>query len=159
MITYSGRDYVTVEEEMSFVRQYLKEEQLRIDFEFEIKCPYGLENFNIAPSFLQPLLENAIKHGVSALKDGKGFIRLSFLEHNENHLLCSVENKGPEFKEAGNQKKGTPKKIGGLDLINERFRVYNSLYKTNLGFIISNMEFEDNSRGVKVAIKIPAGKK
>lgn len=129
---------------------------MRVDFEFEINCPPGLEKLSIAPSFLQPFLGNAIKHGISARKDGKGFIRLSFLEHRENYLLCTIEDNGPEIKETGNQNKAITKKIGGMYLIRERFRVFNSLYKTNLGFTISNTDPENNFKGVIISIKVPA---
>lgn len=87
-------DFVTVEDEIDFVFKYLEIHRLmyedRVDFRYEIdedvlKCQ--------VPKFiLQPLVENAIQHGIE-LKPGKGVIRIA-AGRSKDELELIVEDNG-----------------------------------------------------------------
>ena len=73
-----GRDYITVEEEESHIRSYLQIQQFRYQdiLEYEIDIPKEMHEYQILKLTLQPLVENALYHGIKN-KRGMGHIRVS----------------------------------------------------------------------------------
>ena len=70
-----GRDFITVEEEESHIRSYLKIQQFRYQdiLEYEISIPREMYRYSILKLTLQPLVENALYHGIKN-KRGRGRI-------------------------------------------------------------------------------------
>jgi hypothetical protein len=69
-------DAVTLSEEVQFVRDYLSIESARFRKRLSIELPEGLlPDVRIPGLVLQPLVENAIKHGIAPLIDG-GSVRV-----------------------------------------------------------------------------------
>jgi signal transduction histidine kinase len=71
------KDSISWGEELSLAKAYLDVEQVRFGarLRIEIDADAGCENCVVPPLFLQPLVENAVKHGIAGLVDG-GTIRL-----------------------------------------------------------------------------------
>ena len=92
---------VTLAQELSFVERYLKIERLRFAdrLQTEIEIPQRLHALAVPTFVLQPLIENAIKHGVSRRRE-PGRVRVVANADGES-LLLSVENDGPPFDAAG----------------------------------------------------------
>jgi len=59
----------TVGEELEFVKNYLTIQQLRLQFEYMIDVPDEMRDLVITRLLLQPLVENAIIHGIEPLED------------------------------------------------------------------------------------------
>jgi hypothetical protein len=68
----------------------------RLTSDFPTKIPHA--NMKVPQHFLQPLVENAIKHGISKLPSG-GKIKIVF-EEDEDHLLIVIENPIPNTQQA-----------------------------------------------------------
>ena len=62
---------VSLEAEVGIVRSYLEIEQLRMGdrLRYEISLPQSLLSYQVPAMILQPLVENAIKHGVRRTRD------------------------------------------------------------------------------------------
>jgi len=91
--TFTHKDKnITVEEELNWVNQYLSIEKLRLDkrLQFHIKCDEDLLTKKIPVLCLQPLVENAILHGIQPLEDG-GTIDISIVKNNKR-IMISVKN-------------------------------------------------------------------
>lgn len=73
-----GRDYITVKEEEAHIRSYLQIQQFRYQdiLESSIDIPEELYAYQILKLTLQPLVENALYHGIKN-KRGLGHIRVS----------------------------------------------------------------------------------
>ena len=73
-----GRDYITVREEEAHIRSYLQIQQFRYQdiLEYSIDIPEELCKYQILKLTLQPLVENALYHGIKN-KRGLGHIRVS----------------------------------------------------------------------------------
>lgn len=89
----SRHDFVSVAEEINFLRAYLDIEQLR--FESRIKVTFqlceSLEKFFIPPMLLQPLVENAIKHGLSPkIEGGNLLIKVSKLDQELEFIISDT---------------------------------------------------------------------
>tara|TARA_R110002072_G_scaffold303060_2_gene492413 strand:- start:323 stop:1354 length:1032 start_codon:yes stop_codon:yes gene_type:complete len=90
-----GRQHqVSLEEEMQLAKNYLELEKVRFEERLKVEWELtpGLENFQVPPFTLQMMVENAIKHGISNLKDG-GTVKVSVNE-SEKEVTISVTNSG-----------------------------------------------------------------
>uniref|UniRef100_UPI0032168BCD sensor histidine kinase n=1 Tax=uncultured Draconibacterium sp. TaxID=1573823 RepID=UPI0032168BCD len=98
-INKENKTYVTVAEELEMVKKYLEIEKTR----FEDKLDYKIEvqdniKEKLIPKFLiQPLAENAIKHGLSKIKGvGKMIVKV---KRHQNDLVITIFDNGPDFPE------------------------------------------------------------
>ena len=85
---------ILMSQEMEHVRHYISIENVRfpdMTFSFEMKS----DDFNIPALTVQPIVENAIKHGLMKLSKG-GTIRVVSYE-TESHYCISVEDDGVGF--------------------------------------------------------------
>jgi signal transduction histidine kinase len=96
-VLYAGRDAstdVALEDELTFVRHYLALERLRLGDRLRVVediDPDALE-LAVPPLLLQPLTENAVRHGLSPRRAG-GTIRLSARVHDDR-LAIEVADDG-----------------------------------------------------------------
>ncbi|MDF2654616.1 MAG: two-component sensor histidine kinase [Bacillota bacterium] len=84
----------SLSEEISHVLQYVSIMQFRYGTEYPIliQVEEGLENFPVPKLILQPLVENAIFHGISEM-EGEGKITIT-AETFRNRIIISVEDNG-----------------------------------------------------------------
>lgn len=89
----------TLGDEIYLVRNYLEIEQIRFGdrLSFKIDVEHDLLTVEIPMFVLQPLVENAIKHGISKI-EGQGQIILK-VSKKDNSILISVQDNGPDFPE------------------------------------------------------------
>ena len=83
-----GRDIVTVAEEKQHIKSYLEIQQVRYRdiMEYEIDIDPSIENTKLPKMTLQPLVENAIYHGLKP-KRGKGKIIVTGARENDDIIL------------------------------------------------------------------------
>lgn len=149
----SRKPSVALSEEVAFLERYLRLEQIRYDnrFDYRIEIQEGLplDQIQIPPVMLQPLLENAIKHGVSAVTDGRVRLKVSMAD---NYLLGVVEDNGKGFRANTANKQGMST---ALRVLEERLR----LIQNARGLIGSMQIINRNSvaaeTGTRVEIYIP----
>lgn len=106
---------VSLSEELSLLHRYLAIEKVRFGKRLQVEENIGEESksFHIPPLLLQPLLENAVTHGIANLPDG-GSVRLSAQGRN-GRVSIRIENSfDPE---------STSLRKGGLGLKNVRDRL------------------------------------
>lgn len=89
----------TIKDEIEMVTSYLNIEKIRFGnrLQFDINVNKILLNYDIPLFLIQPLVENAVKHGVSQ-NEGEGNISLN-IEKEANQLVISVSDNGPDFPE------------------------------------------------------------
>lgn len=139
ILIYSRRDWVSVAEEMAFVRDYLDLEKIRFEerLQYEEKLLGHPENFQIPPMTIQSLVENAVKHGINNLKNG-GIVQIQVTKEPKN-LVIEVTNDG-----ALQQKTDT-----GVGIANTKHRLQQS-FNTEVQLTLS----EENQK-VTAKIIIP----
>jgi len=91
----------TIEGEIGLSRQYLNIEQLRLGERLRVvwSLDEDLLGALIPPLSLQPLLENAIYHGIEPSPDG-GTLEISCQPHKKNKIILAVRNSLPGNNEA-----------------------------------------------------------
>lgn len=90
----SQNDFVSLKEELDFIKSYLELMQLRLKerLTFSFDVPKELYNHKIAPMLLQPLVENAVNHGI-ATKTTPSSLKIKIVENN-GRLHYSIEDTG-----------------------------------------------------------------
>ncbi|MEE1884290.1 sensor histidine kinase [Pedobacter flavus] len=117
-------ELITIAEESKFLDDYLQMEQLRNPFLYEINVNQALnkQNIEIPSMLLQPIVENAVRHGVNGKEKGK--ISIQFYAEKEA-LVISIEDNGKGFDM---KQKSTGL---GLSLSKKRIELLNALYPEN----------------------------
>ncbi len=143
----SREELVPLQEEIDFVRKYLDLEHQRFAerLKYEINVDEQINEELIPPIILQPIVENAIKHGLSSLIEG-GAIKIAV--HRRNHMLqFSICDTG---KGIGSKSKDELLNKGiGLSNTNERLR---KTYNTSLNLT------RNIPQGLCVSFSIPLHK-
>lgn len=93
-MSIKGDGFLQIKEDISYVRQYLFIQKMRFQDRilFLIEVPDSLQNYYIPKLTIQPLLENAIMHGVSSLQE-VGMIGV-FGDEDENNIYLTVKDNG-----------------------------------------------------------------
>ena len=126
-----GRDIVTIRDEIKHVRSYLEIQSVRYQdiLEYDIDIPEELEKYTIPKITLQPLVENALYHGIKN-KRGLGHIKISG-EMMSSYLLLYIEDNGigiddKRLKQISDKINNTAvddNEVFGLHNVNERIRL------------------------------------
>jgi LytS/YehU family sensor histidine kinase len=109
--------------ELDSMETYLSLEQLRFHFQYSVRVEPGLNPnaIEIPRLLLQPIIENAVRHGVSGLRE-EGLIRVSAFARSPD-LLITIQDNGPGFVSLGTGH--------GLRLTEDRILLLNRLNPQN----------------------------
>jgi hypothetical protein len=127
----SGAGPVTLREELDLVSAYLDIEKARFEerLDVQIDVPDSLGAATVPPLILQPLVENAIKHGVACSRNG-GEVRIE-ARRTVGFLILTVINTGApatEFQIAQGRRRGV-----GLANIEQRLQhLYGGIARLSL---------------------------
>lgn len=91
---------VSFQDEIDNIKNYLEIEKVRFP---NIQVIYDIQadSFNIPSLTLQPLVENAMKHGIEKKKDVRGIIKISSFESEKEYNII-IEDDGIGFDESKN---------------------------------------------------------
>ncbi|MEK4508421.1 sensor histidine kinase [Paenibacillus sp. FSL K6-2524] len=97
MLTYSiyqPYEMVELHREIHHAENFIKIQMYRYPgmFDYEVACPEDLSSVKVPKLILQPIVENAIQHGI--LKKGHGYIVISIQEEQENIFISVIDNGG-----------------------------------------------------------------
>ncbi len=148
----SYKEYVTIEQEMEFLNEYLEIQKIRFPkkFSYEIKAENDVEidELLIPSMIIQPFVENSIEHGFEGLEEEGHVIVLFKKDKNEISIEISDNGKGLNTSlKLPNQHISRASQI-----IKDRIYLLNIKLKTKARFSIDNQE---NGKGVRVKIYLP----
>ena len=91
----SGEDVIPLSQELDHVRSYVTIQNLRYDniVDLQIQIPEHLLHYRLPKITLQPLVENAIYHGIRIKEGNRGTIRI-YARENSQFLELVVGNSG-----------------------------------------------------------------
>ncbi|RFS15632.1 histidine kinase [Emticicia sp. C21] len=95
----SDQSFHSIAEELDIVKSYLSIEQMRFGdrLKYSVQLEPGLENIKIPRFLLQPIVENAIKHGISKITE-HGIIDVK-ISKEKDLIAFQIHDNGPAFKE------------------------------------------------------------
>ena len=139
----------TLKDELDIARAYLEIHKTRMQgrLEYDIDTPsVDIEDFPVPPLLVQPLVENAIKHGIDP-KEAGGTVRVS-VESDANELRINVSDDGDGI--ASTQSSTGQSSTGGTGLANVRNRL-STLYGPKASLSLR----ERPSGGVDAELALP----
>jgi signal transduction histidine kinase len=139
------KSFLPLEEELHIVKAYLEVEHLRLGEKLRTEIDVDPEALRIAIPILsiQPLVENAVKHGISP-KSGGGLIRLEAHTNGRGALSIVVRDTGAGFP----AERDNPKSGVGLENVIRRLQL---CYGAETHF-----EIRSDTQGSTVSFTIPA---
>lgn len=142
MVYESVNDYVSIEDEINYIKSYIELEKLRLTNQVNLEVDIRVEQIDIkiAPMLFLPFIENAFKHGVSNIHPTVIKIKIDI---DESNLILKVSN-----TKANNH----PKEHSGFGINNFKSRLdllYPNQYQLNI--IESKTDFT-----VKLKLKLHA---
>ena len=139
-----SRELSTLDDELEFARHYLEIEQVRFGDRLRVQLSRGdaRGNESMPSLLLQPLLENAIRHGLSPIREG-GCISVIAKREGE-YLRLQVDDDGVGLRPDFSERSGV-----GLQNVKERLHVR---YSHAASLVIGN---RPGKRGTSVTILVP----
>lgn len=148
-----GKNVITLAEEEQHIQSYLEIQQMRYRdlIEYEIDIPEQLKYFILPKLTLQPLVENALYHGIKNRRR-KGFIRVSGRVQNERIILeVADDGRGMTEERLGEVRASlADDRLEGFGLraVHQRIRI---LFGGEYGLAVESTQ----DIGTKVIVSIP----
>ena len=89
----SGEESISVDEEIEFLEKYLSLERALRACNFDYKIETNIIDGTVPPMLIQPIVENAIIHGVAPLNNRRGIILITF-DEDQKYIIVSVKDNG-----------------------------------------------------------------
>jgi hypothetical protein len=155
-LDYSRREFISIKEELDFIQIYVGLEKKRFDQDFDLiiqtSCKKPHEEIKLPALLLQPIIENAIIHGISRVSH-KGIIHLQITEFDEYFSILIKDNGyGIDFEKKKHTKyMSIPnKKSLGLDILKQRISLYNSSFYQESDIQVHS----EPKKGTEILIKL-----
>ncbi|MBT2622202.1 MULTISPECIES: sensor histidine kinase [Chryseobacterium] len=149
---YSEKTFMPIKEETEYLSLYLHMEKLRLKEQFDYKIIVSNtvnENWIIPSLLIQPFVENAIKHGISSLKDRKGFIHILF-DYVDSLLCITIEDNGIGI---GSKPESTAKANSfGVKLSQKRIETFRQLFETNITLELNDLFEKEQKSGTQIKL-------
>lgn len=158
VLDQSRQEYILLSEELESLILYIELEQMRMDFgfEFEIRNEISQSDVCIAPMLLQPLVENAILHGLRPKNSPGGQIKILIRQLSLGFLHFTIEDNGAGRKPLTVGEDYQRQTSGlGLRITRERILRLNGGHSDTLQFT----DLEDDAGkacGTRVEFSIPS---
>ncbi|WGD36115.1 tetratricopeptide repeat protein [Olleya sp. YS] len=151
---------ITLKDELETMDLYINIENIRfsnqINYNITVEDAVDIENIKIPSLVLQPFLENALWHGLSA-KEGDKFISLKVSKTERNFITISITDNGIG-REASNkikQEKLMKQKSLGIEITKQRLENFSKNYTENYSMIINDLYEGHKATGTCVILKLP----
>ncbi len=152
----SIEEYISLEDEIEAITNYLELQKMRFDrmFEYEIDIEDGIDCYDILipPMLIQPFVENSIEHGFKGVEEG-GMIKI-MVKKLQGVILCKVDDNGCglNIKEEQAEKK---KPSHSINITKRRFSLLGNKFSSNFNVDINNKNKPEEDSGVSVVLTIP----
>lgn len=160
IIANSKHQYISLIEEVNCLKEYMDLEKMRLDdkLEYEISLSNDVDASakQIPPMIIQPLVENAIWHGIAPLETG-GKVVVSFYMADAT-LYCTVDDNGVGF---GKKKEGGSNNLSmALENVKERLKIAAEINNSSWALTVTDKStISKEKKGTLVTVKFPRLKK
>lgn len=147
ILYYSEEQFISIKEELQLVDAYLELELLRFRNKFDIQKSIHLNENQLAtyaiPSLLlQPILENAIWHGLK-FQENNPVLTITFNLNQQEELVIRIADNGHGFQKHNTSEKHLSK---GNQLIIERIDTLNKQFEIP----VASLEIQSSDKGTSV---------
>jgi len=145
----SKENEISLAAEISLLKSYLEIEKLRfkekLDYKINVDKNLYIEDFKIPTMTLQPIIENAINHGIFN-KEDNGTVTVNFKKGEEDIVIVEIIDDGVGFV---NTKKGQRKGVKSSSVLKDRLHFLNNSKKWNISYTEEELYPEQYEKGNK----------
>jgi len=153
ILQHSATDNISLEEELKWVKDYMRLQQLRFnnsfDYKIEIDEQLSPDNLLLPPMLIQPFIENAIEHGFSGL-DKPGELVISY-KKSGNEVEIGIRDNGKGFSQENQVQQKKEHESLAIQITEKRINLLNKRRKGAFNFAIVSKP----SEGTSVLFSIP----
>lgn len=150
-LLYSEKTFMPIQEEIDYLTLYLDMEKLRLkgSFRYEVHVAGNVnKDWKIPSLLIQPFVENAIKHGISQLRDREGVIDIRF-EYHGQRLCILIRDNGLGMGKGSLLSKRTD--AFGIKLSRKRIEAFRQLFDADITIEISSLS-ENGKHGTEIKL-------
>lgn len=156
-----GDGLYTLEKELSILKVYLNLENIRLQKKINLQInttgEIDFSRHKIPPLLLQPLVENAIWHGLSQINDKDRKIDIH-LQRIGDYIYISIEDNGIGLKKAQEIRasKIFQRESIGIKLVTDRLKLFAQQQQKDYEILYTDLTEEKSTEsGTRVEIKLP----
>lgn len=131
--------------ELEHIEQYISLEKAGIDVTFTVIYELGIRDFKVPPLTVQPIVENAVKHGALTRRDGTGFVKIK-TEKTDSEICITISDNGVGAALTSKQREH---QSVGIDNVKKRLAIQCG----------GTLEMNITKNGSESVIKIPINEK
>ncbi len=155
-LNYSSKDFITIQNELDFLKIYLQLEKLRFGSDFTYTIKYvGNKDIRVPSLIVQPFIENALLHGLLH-KIGDKKLEITFQLKN-NTLTCTIIDNGVGRKKAKTiqERQGKRHTSFALKAITRRLKILSEKTGHLAQYTTTDLYDYDIAKGTKIEISMP----
>jgi ligand-binding sensor domain-containing protein len=156
----SKENFISIQEEVAFIGNYMEVEKLRLSnsFDYKIVVDEALSiSKSLIPAFvIQPLIENSINHGIRLLRNQAGEVSVSFIAEKDAVRIV-IEDNGIGLNQSQKIKDEmlTFHHSKGMGLVHQRIHQMNDLYSKEITLKVRDKsELDGNQQGTIVELSV-----
>lgn len=155
-LNMSRIEFISLEEEINYLKTYVSMEKIRLNNELEIKFEITenivLKTLKIPCMLFQPIIENAIIHGLKPKRNNR---KLEVLfNYSKNYLTGVIKDNGIG-REASNKHKGKEYNSVGTHILKERLEILNYQKRDKIKIVFIDLKEKEIATGSIVKLIIP----
>ena len=158
VLNYSREKFITLEEEIDLVTEFLALQQKRISgsFTYRVTLDPAIDPTTvlIPPMLTQPYIENAVEHGILQLKEKQeGVIEITISKLDQILNIDLVDN-GVGIEASRHQSENGHKSLA-LEITRERFSLLEKITGKTFSVRVEDRSQGEQARGTRVSFEIP----
>ncbi len=156
---FTRKKSISLNEEIKLLKSYLTLEKMRFGDKlktvFKIDPKINLRQFKIPTMLLQPIVENAVNHGIFHKKE-PGTIQLEFHQIDEQTIEIIISDDGVGIKKAEEIKRKSLRKhrSRAQEILQERIKLLNLSGKWKVTYHLEDLTQSDEPFSTRVTLKI-----
>lgn len=154
VLNNSGEELISLTREITALSQYVEIEKARInkplDFSFYVAPDINPNHTLIPPMLIQPLIENALWHGIAQEGD-ESRITVAITRGEDKSMIIEIVDNGKGYDPGSNN---TKRKSYGISNVRERLENISSIYNQNASLSIVNLR-DEGGQGTRQTVVIP----
>lgn len=151
----SDQIFLPLSEELNFIKLYLNIQESRFNnqLKYTINCDPELNQIQIPAMILQPIVENAILHGIAHKIEGVGLISIRAIkEEGKIHIIIQDNGIGRKASKLINVTKSH--RSAGYSLIQKKIDLLKIKYNVSVSYTITDINKKNNQTGTIVHLII-----
>jgi Histidine kinase/Two component regulator propeller len=157
VLNQSNNESITLKEEMELVELYIKLEQIRLSFKYDIIIQEDLDTVQFFTMLIQPFVENAIWHGLSETSIKDKYLEINIKGNKEMCLIQIIDNGLGIYH---THEKGKPEHVSfAMEGVKKRVEAINQLHQVRIDINIFDRSDLSGNKEVGTLVEIRQTKK